>query len=166
VISLYLSPPGFAHRLPAGLKLGALALVSLLATLTDSLPAMAVLLAAVLALYAALGRAALRKISLLRPLLPLLVILAAFHWWNGDALLGVAPRAVALAVAMTIRFVPLLFALWQALGDSYRARTGRAGGWRLLAPFCIQTLRLAHHVGEALAARGGAPRVSQEKERR
>lgn len=74
------------------------------------------------------------------------------------AWIGVSPRAVALAVAMMIRFVPLLFALWEALGESYRARTGRRGGWRLLAPFCIQTLRLSHHTAEALAARGGAPR--------
>ncbi len=74
------------------------------------------------------------------------------------SLLGVSPRAVALAVAMMLRFVPLLFALWEALGESYRARTGRRGGWRLLAPFCIQTLRLSHHAAEALAARGGAPK--------
>ncbi|MFK8252621.1 energy-coupling factor transporter transmembrane component T family protein [Ancylobacter terrae] len=206
MISLYLAPPTFAHRLPAGLKLGALAAISFAATLSDNLGAMAALLAAVLALYAALGRAALGQVRLLRPLLPLLAILFAFHWWIGDprlglvtalrlaamvllanavtmttrmdemmdvvepllrplALFGVAPRAVALAVAMTIRFVPLLFALWQALNESYRARTGRSGGWRLLAPFCIQTLRLSHHLGEALAARGGAPRIPEKKRR-
>lgn len=71
---------------------------------------------------------------------------------------GVSPRAVALAVAMMLRFVPLVFALWEALGESWRARTGRRPGWRLLAPFCIQVLRLSHHTSEALAARGGAPR--------
>jgi biotin transport system permease protein len=71
------------------------------------------------------------------------------------ALVGIPPRAIALAIAMVIRFVPLLFALWQALGESYRARTGRRGGWRLLAPFCIQTLRMSHHTAEALTARGG-----------
>jgi len=73
-------------------------------------------------------------------------------------LVGVSPRRMALAVAMMIRFVPLLFALWEALNESWRARTGKRGGWRLLAPFCIQTLRLSHNTAEALAARGGAPR--------
>ena len=77
------------------------------------------------------------------------------------ALFGVAPRAVALAVALMIRLIPLLFALWESLNESYRARTGRRGGWRLLAPFCIQTLRLSHHTAEALAARGGVPRGSR-----
>lgn len=74
------------------------------------------------------------------------------------ALVGVPPRRVALAVAMMIRFVPLLFALWEALNESWRARTGKRGGWRLLAPFCIQTLKMSQHTAEALAARGGAPR--------
>ncbi|WP_421697980.1 energy-coupling factor transporter transmembrane component T family protein [Ancylobacter sp.] len=199
MISLYLSQRTWLHGIPAGWKLLALALISLLAAPLDSLPIMAGLLLAVLALYASLGKAALRQIALLRPLWPLFLILLAFHWWNGDLLAGLvvlarilamvllanavtmttrmdammdavepllaplrlfgaSPRAVALAVALMIRFVPLLFALWEALNDSWRARTGKRGGWRLLAPFCIQTLRLSHHTAEALAARGGAPR--------
>ena len=199
MISLYLPERTWLHAVPAGWKLLVLALISLVAAPLDSLPVMAGLLLAVLALYASLGKAALRQIALLRPLWPLFLILLAFHWWNGyllaglvvlarilamvllanavtmttrmDAMMdavepllaplrlfGVSPRAVALAVAMMIRFVPLLFALWEALNDSWRARTGKRGGWRLLAPFCIQTLRLSHHTAEALAARGGAPR--------
>ncbi|MBB3772153.1 biotin transport system permease protein [Angulomicrobium tetraedrale] len=198
MISLYLPERTWLHGLPAGGKLLALALLSLAAGPFDSLPVMAGLLAVTLALYVALGRAALRQVALVRPMWPIFAILLAFHAWNGDIvfglavlarllamvllanavtmttrmddmmdavepilsplrLVGVSPRAVALAVAMMIRFVPLLFALWEALGESYRARAGRRGGWRLLAPFCIQTLRLSHHTAEALAARGGAP---------
>lgn len=199
MISLYLARRTWLHDIPAGWKLAVLALVSLLVTPLDSLPAMAALVAAVLVLYAALGREALQQLALLRPLVPLLALLFAFHWWNGDSRLGavstlrlvgmvllanavtmttrmdammdviepvlkplrwigISPRAVALAVAMMIRFVPLLFALWEALNESWRARTGKRGGWRLLAPFCIQTLKLSNHVAEALAARGGIPR--------
>lgn len=199
MISLYLPERTWLHGIPAGWKLIALALISLTVAPFDNLPLMAGLVAAVLALYVSLGRAALAQIALLRPLWPLFLILLALHWWRGDVLLGavvilrilamvllanavtmttrmdammdavepllrplalfgVAPRAVALAVAMMIRFVPLLFALWEALNESWRARTGRRGGWRLLAPFCIQTLRMSHHTAEALAARGGAPR--------
>ncbi|WP_018389665.1 energy-coupling factor transporter transmembrane protein EcfT [Ancylobacter sp. FA202] len=199
MISLYLAQRTWLHGVPAGWKLLALALLSLIAAPLDSLPVMAGLLAAVLLLYASLGKAALAQIALLRPLWPLFAILLAFHWWNGDVAAGLvvlarilamvllanavtmttrmdammdavepllaplawfggSPRAVALAVAMMIRFVPLLFALWEALNESWRARTGKRGGWRLLAPFCIQTLRLSHHTAEALAARGGAPR--------
>ncbi|MBS7542193.1 energy-coupling factor transporter transmembrane component T family protein [Ancylobacter oerskovii] len=199
MISLYLGERTWAHAVPAGWKLLALALVSLLVTPFDSLPLMGGLLAAVLALYVSLGRAALRQVVLLRPMIPLLVLLVGLHWWTGSlaagiamalrllamillanavtmttrmddmmdavepilrplALFGLSPRAVALMVAMMLRFVPLLFALWEALNESWRARTGRRGGWRLLAPFCIQTLRLSHHTAEALAARGGAPK--------
>lgn len=199
MISLYLPERTWLHTVPAGWKLLALALISLIAAPLDSLLVMAGLLLAVLLLYVSLGKAALRQIALLRPLWPLFLILLVFHWWSGDilagvlvlarilamvllanavtmttrmdammnavepllrplALFGLSPRAVALAVAMMIRFVPLLFALWEALNDSWRARTGKRGGWRLLAPFCIQTLRLSHHTAEALAARGGAPR--------
>lgn len=199
MISLYLPERTWLHGVPAGWKLLALALVSLAVAPVDSLALMAGLVAAVLVLYASLGRAALAQIALLRPMWPLFAILIGLHWWNGDvvfglvvclrilamvllanavtmttrmdammdavepllaplAWFGVAPRAVALAVAMMIRFVPLLFALWESLNESWRARTGRRGGWRLLAPFCIQTVRLSHHTAEALAARGGAPR--------
>ncbi|MBS7552354.1 energy-coupling factor transporter transmembrane protein EcfT [Ancylobacter dichloromethanicus] len=199
MISLYLPQRTWLHAVPAGWKLLALALISLIAAPLDSLPFMAALMVAVLALYVSLGKAALAQIALLRPLWPLFLILLALHGWNGDILLGivvlarilamvllanavtmttrmdammdavepllgplawvgVAPRAVALAVALMIRLIPLLFALWEALNDSWRARTGKRGGWRLLAPFCIQTLRLSHHTAEALAARGGAPR--------
>lgn len=202
MISLYLAERTWLHRVPAGWKLLALALISLAVTPLNSLPLMTLLLVAVLALYASLGRGVLARIALLRPLWPLFVILLALHAWNGDiafglvvslrivamvllanavtmttrmdammdavepllrplTFFGVSPRAVALAVAMMIRFVPLLFALWEALNESWRARTGRRGGWRLLAPFCIQTLRLSHHTAEALAARGGAPRGSR-----
>ncbi|MBS7539243.1 energy-coupling factor transporter transmembrane component T family protein [Ancylobacter lacus] len=202
MISLYLARRTWAHRLPAWLKLGVLAGLSLVVTPLDSLPAMAALVAGALALYAALGREALRQMVLLRAMAPLLALLFAFHWWSGDprlglvavlrlagmilianavtmttrmdemmevvepllrplALIGVSPRAVALAVAMMIRFVPLLFALWEALNESWRARCGRRGGWRLLAPFCIQTLRLSNHVAEALSARGGVSRASR-----
>lgn len=199
MISLYLAQRTWLHGVPAGWKLAALALISLLVTPFDSLPAMAGLVVAVLALYASLGREALRQLALLRSLVPLLALLFAFHWWNGDPRLGlvstlrlvgmvllanaltmttrmdammdaiepllrplkwfgVSPRTVALAVAVTIRFVPLLFAVWESLNESWRARTGKRGNWRLLAPFCIQTLKLSNHVAEALAARGGAPR--------
>ncbi|MDR6952889.1 biotin transport system permease protein [Ancylobacter sp. 3268] len=199
MISLYLAERSWAHGVPAGWKLLALALISLAITPFDSVPLMAGLLIGVLLLYASLGRAALRQVALLRPLLPLLAILLGLHWWTGSlmsgiamvlrllamillanavtmttrmddmmdavepllrplAIFGLSPRALALMVAMMLRFVPLLFALWEALGESYRARTGKRGGWRLLAPFCIQTLRLSHHTAEALTARGGAPR--------
>ncbi|HSI39409.1 MAG TPA: energy-coupling factor transporter transmembrane component T [Xanthobacteraceae bacterium] len=199
MIALYLPGPSWAHRLPAAFKLGVLAAVSLLAVPFSGLAPMAGLVAAGLAVHAALGRQAWRRVALLRPLVPLLAILFGLHWWNGDpglgasavlrligmmllanaltmttrmdqmmdviepllrplGWLGLSPRAVALAVAMVIRFVPLLFGLWEALNEAHKARTGRRGGWRLLAPFCIQTLRLSHHTAEALAARGGTPK--------
>lgn len=199
MISLYLPERTWLHAIPAGWKLAALALISLLIAPLENVAVMGALILAVLALYASLGRAALRQLVMLRAMWPLFAILLAFHVWNGDiatglavlarlvamillanavtmttrmdammdaiepllrplAWVGLSPRALALMVAMMIRFIPLLFALWEALNESYRARTGKRGGWRLLAPFCIQTLRLSHHTAEALSARGGAPR--------
>lgn len=72
------------------------------------------------------------------------------------AYIGVPVRKVSLAVALMIRFAPVLFALLESLGESWRARSSRKPRWRLLAPFTIQSLKMVDKVAEALQARGGA----------
>jgi len=69
---------------------------------------------------------------------------------------GFSPRKPALAVTLVLRFAPVLLAIFYALGEAHRARTGQRGSWRLVAPFALQSLALADHVAEALTARGGA----------
>ncbi|SDU37472.1 energy-coupling factor transporter transmembrane protein EcfT [Stappia sp. ES.058] len=82
-------------------------------------------------------------IEALRPLLrPLRVI-------------GLSETRVALAIALVLRFVPVLAGLGAQLSEAHRARSGRPGRFKVVAPLCLQALNAADHVAEALAARGG-----------
>lgn len=69
---------------------------------------------------------------------------------------GVSPKKPALAVTLVIRFAPVLLSVYSSLAEAYRARTGKRGSWRLVAPFALQALRMSENVAEALTARGGA----------
>ena len=67
--------------------------------------------------------------------------------------LGVPTARLALALALVLRFVSVFHQRWQCLDDAHRARTGRAGGLRLLPPLTIRALQAAEHVADALTAR-------------
>ena len=69
-------------------------------------------------------------------------------------LAGINPRAPALAIALVIRFVPVLLASWQEREEAWRARTGRRASLRLIPAFVAETLRMADQIAEALDARG------------
>lgn len=69
--------------------------------------------------------------------------------------LGVPTGRLALALALALRFIDVFHASWQRTDDAHRARTGRAGGWRLLAPLTLRTLQAADRVSDALNARLG-----------
>jgi biotin transport system permease protein len=69
---------------------------------------------------------------------------------------GVPVRRVALALALAIRFVPVLLERARALGEAWRARSARRAGWRLVVPVALGALDDAERVAEALRARGGA----------
>ena len=206
MLALYIDRTTWLHRLPAGAKLLALAAATVAVLPIDAPgPALAVL-AGVIALYGSLGREGLRRLSIARPLVPLLLVLLlaqgllaswglavaatarilAMVWLASlvtmttrmddmlDAvavvlsplrLVGLSPRTLALAVALVIRFAPVLLAEWQALSDSFRARTGRRPGIRLLAPFALRMIDLSEHVGEALAARSGPLQDERRRDR-
>jgi biotin transport system permease protein len=70
--------------------------------------------------------------------------------------LGLPPRRLALAVALVIRFTPVLMGRAGQLADSWRARSPRRPGWRLAVPLALSALDDADRVAEALRARGGA----------
>jgi biotin transport system permease protein len=63
-------------------------------------------------------------------------------------------RKISLAIALVLRFVPVLLARWQARQEAWQARTNRRVPPRLVAAFVAETLQLADHVAEALDARG------------
>ncbi len=66
----------------------------------------------------------------------------------------VNPKKVSLAVALVLRFVPVLMTRWQARREAWQARSNRRVPLRLVAAFVAETLQLADQVAEALDARG------------
>ncbi|WP_021026549.1 energy-coupling factor transporter transmembrane component T [Comamonas sp. B-9] len=69
------------------------------------------------------------------------------------ARLGLPVERLALQLGLMLRFAEQFFVQWQRLADAYRVRTGRPGGWRLLAPLTIHMLITARKVADALAIR-------------
>ena len=70
-------------------------------------------------------------------------------------LLGVHPERIALAMALVVRFVPVLAGKGQLLVLAWRARAARRVGWRIVLPFAVTAIDDAEHVAEAIRARGG-----------
>ncbi len=70
--------------------------------------------------------------------------------------IGLQPRALALAVALTIRFIPIMLLKLNDIRESWRARSARRPGWRVLVPALMAAIDDADRVAEALRARGGA----------
>jgi biotin transport system permease protein len=190
-----LVPRTWLHRVPAGVKLAGLALFSLLLLPVDDWRVLAGVLAIVLAAYGTCGRPGLSRLVLLRPMVPLLVIVGGVQalsgGWHAGAVvglrllamllladlvsmtttmsalmdvlapffnllrpLGVNPRKMALAMALVLRFVPVLLTRWRAREEAWKARTHRRVPARLLAVFLADILQLADRVAESLDARG------------
>ena len=70
--------------------------------------------------------------------------------------LGLPPRTLALALALVIRFIPVLSDRIGTLRLAWMARSARRAGWVLLVPATLAALDDADRVAEALRARGGA----------
>jgi len=190
-----LAPKTWLHRVPAGVKLVGLALLSVLLLPLGDWRILAGVLAIIAMVYAGFGRVGMARLKLLRPLLPLLAVVggvqAASDGWNAGAVvimrllamllladlvsmtttmsalmevlapalrmlrpLGVNPRKMTLAVALVLRFVPVLLTRWRAREEAWKARTHRRIPPRLVAAFVADILQLADRVAEALDARG------------
>ena len=66
---------------------------------------------------------------------------------------GVQPERLSLSLALMLRFIEHFFALWQKLDDAHRLRTGKSGGFKILAPLTLQMLMTARRVADALSVR-------------
>lgn len=71
------------------------------------------------------------------------------------ARLGLSPRVLALAMALVIRFTPVLLDKAALLMQAWRARSPRRVGAPIVLPLVLAALDDADHVAEALRARGG-----------
>lgn len=69
--------------------------------------------------------------------------------------IGLKTRSLELAIAMVIRFIPVLVEKGHMLALSWRARSAKRLGWRTIIPFAVLAIDDAEHVAEALRARGG-----------
>ena len=70
--------------------------------------------------------------------------------------LGLSPATIALAIALVIRFIPVMLHRISQIRDAFRARSTGKTGWRILTPALLAALDDADHTAEALRARGGA----------
>lgn len=185
------------HHLPAPVKLGGLALFTILLFVTERPGGLLLALCVVTALHCTGGRDFLRHaLRMIRPLWPFVALLILWHLVARDIESGlvialrmvtavaaanlvtmttrladmltvierlcqplapiVPPRRLAIAFALTIRFIPVLSTSLARLREAWRARSARRIGWRILVPGIIVTLDDADHAAEALRARGGA----------
>ncbi len=67
----------------------------------------------------------------------------------------IAPKTLALAIGLTIRFIPTMLMRAEQITESWRARSPKRPGWRIFLPTTLAALDDASHVAEALRARGG-----------
>lgn len=196
MISLYFPGHSRLHRLPAGIKLSGLAVISIgLYPIQSPLWLLPAVLLVIFA-YHSLGTGGLARMLIIKPLLPLFVLIFAVQWWTQnlasalvllqrmlvlillanlitlttrmDAMmdavlpllsplrwLGIRTERIAFAVALLVRFVPVLMAVMLNLLEAWKARGGGRAVWQLAIPMMINAIRLSDHVAEALAARGG-----------
>jgi biotin transport system permease protein len=84
-------------------------------------------------------------------------MIAVFQWLARPfAVFGLSPRRLALAVALVIRFIPVMLDRLAQIGQSWQARSARRPRWRVVVPATLAALDDADRVAEALRARGGA----------
>ena len=69
--------------------------------------------------------------------------------------LGLKTAPIALAIALVIRFVPVLGERTTTILHAWKARSTKRPFWRIVAPLTISAMDDAEHVSEALRARGG-----------
>ena len=67
--------------------------------------------------------------------------------------IGISSEQLALQLALMLRFTEHFFVLWRRLDEAHRLRTGKSGGFKILAPLTIQMLVAARRVADALHLR-------------
>lgn len=188
----------WAHRLPAGVKLAALAVVTMVLFRLHGPLALGLAALAIAALTLTGGpRFATQSARMLKPLWPFVLLVGLWHLFTRDiaggaevilrmaaavaaanfvtmttrlsdmqrvlewlcrplAPLGLPPQRLALALALVIRFIPVLSDRAGQIAAAWRARSPRRPGWHIVAPLTAAALDDATNVADALRARGGS----------
>lgn len=149
LIYLSLAPQGWRHLSAARPLIPFLLAILVIHYLTDTLVEGCVSLGRLLTLFLVANLVTLttRMSDMINTLQPCFKPLQLF---------GIQPRSLALAIALMIRFAPVLAKVLESLDEAWRARGGGKQKWRLLVPLIIQGITLSEHVADALAARGGS----------
>ncbi len=186
-----------AHGWPAGAKLAALCLATMVLFANDALWFHGTVFALTLAVHALPGarflKAGLRRLKMLWPFVALILLWHAVTQdiTNGAVIvlrmlsavalanlvtmttqlsemvevvrwlaaplrrIGIQTRGIELGIALVVRFTPVLVEKGHQLALSWRARSAKRLGWRMMVPFAVLALDDAEHVADALRARGG-----------
>jgi biotin transport system permease protein len=197
MLTLSIAGNSWAHKLPVGLKLLVLSLMTVALFPQTSVMLQVIVCLAILALYLTVGRSfTAQGLQSLRPLAWFVILVMLFHMFLRDidggivvvlrmlilvalanfvtmtsklsdfislfewlltpfVRFGVNIVAISLAIAMVIRFTPIFIARGSALSQSWRARSSKRVGWRIILPLGLAALDDASHVETALRARGG-----------
>jgi len=75
---------------------------------------------------------------------------------------GLRPERFGLALALVVRFAPVLTQRGNQITDAWRSRSARRPGWQTLAPLTLAAIDDATYVAEALRARGGIDPVEEQ----
>ena len=192
--SLYSDIPTWLHRVPAGLKLLALALLGVGLFAMQQWQGLLLVTVVCVLLFASLGAAAQRAKPLVVGVLVAGGLVAGLHIWMAQPVLaaitvtrlisatlmgialtlttrysdllhvfewllsplqkiGVRTDLLALQLALMLRFTEHFFLVWRRLDDAYRVRTGKSGGFKILAPLTIHMLLTTRRVADALTLR-------------
>lgn len=114
----YLARDTWLHRIPAGFKLGALALLSFAILPVDDWRLLTACLALPLALYLSCGRDGLKRMLFLAHLWPILTIIAAFQLYAADwraALSSLSRLVLMVALADIVTMTTLMQAMMDAI---------------------------------------------------
>jgi biotin transport system permease protein len=143
MISGYLARETYLHRIPAGQKLIALAVLSFAILPVDDWRLLAAFLLLTLAVFASLGREALKRVAGLKAMGWLLVIIFALHALTGDWQAG----AVAVLRLLTMILLADLVSMTTTLQDMMQALMPLL---RLLKPFGVNPKKLSLAVSLAI----------------
>jgi biotin transport system permease protein len=68
---------------------------------------------------------------------------------------GLSTKQLELAIALVVRFTPVLADKGAQLSDAWRARSPKRPKWHIVTPFAVLAIDDAEHVADAIKARGG-----------